>query len=154
MGVSNSSKPRSSKKFLKRSIIIKELRNFFDERGFDEFETPMLQMIPGGAMARPFETHLNALNLDLYLRVAPELYLKRLLVAGFEKVYEIGRNFRNEGMDAHHNPEFTMLEAYIAYKSSDYLKKFIEICFKQLVERVNDGNLAVEYQKKYDDLIK
>src|SRR3989338_6994028 len=118
-------------KFLKRSIIIKELRNFFDERGFDEFETPMLQMIPGGAMARPFETHLNALNLDLYLRVAPELYLKRLLVAGFEKVYEIGRNFRNEGMDAHHNPEFTMLEAYIAYKNSDYLKKFIENFFKE-----------------------
>ena len=153
-------------KFLKRSIIIKELRNFFDERGFDEFETPMLQMIPGGAMARPFETHLNALNLDLYLRVAPELYLKRLLVAGFEKVYEIGRNFRNEGMDAHHNPEFTMLEAYIVYKNSDYLKKFIENFFKQLIKRVNNGNLAVEYQnnkidfngqwkeKKYDDLIK
>ena len=153
-------------KFLKRSVIIKELRNFFDERGFVEFETPMLQTIPGGATAKPFKTHLNALNLDLCLRIAPELYLKRLLAAGFEKVDEIGRNFRNEGMDAHHNPEFTMLEAYIAYKNSDYLKKFIENVFKQLIKRINNGNLAVEYQnnkidfngrwkeKKYDDLIK
>ncbi|MBI2446500.1 MAG: lysine--tRNA ligase [Parcubacteria group bacterium] len=153
-------------KFLKRSVIIKELRNFFDERGFVEFETPMLQTIPGGATARPFETHLNALNLDLYLRIAPELYLKRLLVAGFEKVYEIGRNFRNEGMDAHHNPEFTMLEAYIAYKDSDYLKKFIGNLFEYIVKKVNNGNLVIEYQnnkidfngrwkeKKYDDLVK
>lgn len=153
-------------KFLKRSQIIKELRNFFDERGFDEFETPVLQTIPGGATARPFKTHLNALGMDLYLRIAPELYLKRLLVGGFEKVYEIGRNFRNEGMDAHHNPEFTMLEAYIAYENSDYLKKFIEIFFKHLIKNVNNGKLIIEYQnnkidftkpwkeKDYDDLIK
>ncbi len=154
------------KKILKRSAIIKELRNFFDKQGFCEFETPQLQTIPGGATAWPFKTHLNALNLELYLRVAPELYLKRLLAGGFEKVYEIGRNFRNEGMDAHHNPEFTMLEAYIAYENSDYLKKFIEIFLKQLIKKVNNGNLVVEYEnnkvdfngrwkeKNYDDLIK
>lgn len=153
-------------KFLKRSEIIKELRNFLDERGFDEFETPMLQTIPGGATARPFKTHLNALDMDLYLRVAPELYLKRLLVGGFDKVYEIGRNFRNEGMDAAHNPEFTMLEVYIAYEDSSYLKKFIENLFKYIVKKINNGKLVVEYQnnkidfdkqweeKKYDDLIK
>lgn len=154
------------KKILKRSAIIKELRNFFDKQGFYEFETPMLQLVPGGATARPFKTHLNALNLDLYLRVAPELYLKRLLAAGFEKVYEIGRNFRNEGMDAHHNPEFTMLEAYVAYQNSDYLKKFIENLLKQLVKKINNGGSTIEYdgskidfsrrwkEKNYDDLIK
>ena len=136
-------------KFLKRSQIIKELRNFFDKHGFDEFETPILQAIPGGAEAQPFETRLNALNLDLYLRVAPELYLKRLLVAGFEKVYEIGRNFRNEGMDAHHNPEFTMIEAYIAYENSDYLKKIIPDLFKYIIKKVNNGKLIVNYEDNY-----
>lgn len=153
-------------KFLKRSKIIKELRNFFDQRDFDEFETPMLQAIPGGATANPFKTRLNALDMDLYLRVAPELYLKRLLVGGFEKVYEIDRNFRNEGMDAHHNPEFTLLEVYVAYENSDYLKKFIENLLKQLIKKVNNGTLVVDYQnnkvdfngrwkeKKYDDLVK
>ncbi len=156
----------AKEKFLVRSNIIKELRNFLDERDFDEFETPMLQAIPGGATARPFKTHLNALDIDLYLRVAPELYLKRLLVGGFEKIYEIGRNFRNEGMDAHHNPEFTMLEAYIAYENSEYLKQFIRELFRYLVKKLNDGKLSIEYQdnkidfnsswqeKKYDDLIK
>ncbi len=153
-------------KFLKRSLIIKELRNFFDERRFYEFETPMLQTIPGGATAKPFKTYLNALNMDLYLRVAPELYLKRLLVAGFEKIYEIGRNFRNEGMDAHHNPEFTMLEAYIAYKDSRYLEYFVQELFECLIKKLNNGNLIIEYesnridfskpwqQKSYDELIK
>jgi len=158
--------PEVKKKFITRSIIIKEIKNFFENQGFIEFETPNLQLIPGGATARPFVTRLNALNLDLYLRVAPELYLKRLLVGGFEKVYEIGRNFRNEGMDAHHNPEFTMLEAYIAYENSDYLKKFIENFLKQLVKKVNNGNLVIEYEnnkvdfngrwkeKNYDNLVK
>src|SRR3989338_5288026 len=151
-------------KFLKRSVIIKELRNFFDERGFVEFEPPMLQTIPGGATAKPFKTHLNALNLDLCLRIAPELYLKRLLAAGFEKVYEIGRNFRNEGMDAHHNPEFTMLEAYIAYKDTAFLKTFIKEMFEYLIGKLKGGNLEIEYdgkkinfinwkEKNYDDLI-
>lgn len=153
-------------RFLKRSIIIKELRNFLDKRGFEEFETPMLQTIPGGANARPFKTHLNALDMDLYMRIAPELYLKRLLVGGFEKIYEIGRNFRNEGMDAMHNPEFTMLEAYIAYENSDYLKKFLQEFFRYLVKKINNGSLVTEYEnnkidfgkqwqeKNYDDLIK
>lgn len=157
--------PEIKEKFLIRSRILSELRNFFENNGFVEFETPVFQPIPGGAAAKPFKTHLNALNLDLYLRVAPELYLKRLLVGGFEKVYEIGRNFRNEGMDAHHNPEFTMLEAYIAYKNSDYLKKFIENLFKYIVKKINNGKLEIEYQnnkidfdklweeKNYDDLI-
>ena len=138
----------AKEKFLVRSNIIKKLRNFLDERDFDEFETPMLQAISGGATARPFKTHLNALDMDLYLRVAPELYLKRLLVGGFEKVYEIGRNFRNEGMDAAHNPEFTMLEAYIAYKNSDYLKTFLQELFRYL------GFDQPWQEKDYDDLIK
>lgn len=153
-------------KILKRSEIIKELRNFLDKRGFDEFETPMLQTIPGGATARPFKTHLNALDMDLYLRIAPELYLKRLLVGGFEKVYEIGRNFRNEGMDATHNPEFTMLEAYITYKDSRYLEDLVQELFECLIKKLNNGNLVIEYennridfskpwqQKNYDKLIK
>ena len=158
--------PEIKEKFLTRSRILSELRNFFENNGFIEFETPILQPIPGGATAKPFKTHLNVLNLDLYLRVAPELYLKRLLVGGFEKVYEIGRNFRNEGMDAHHNPEFTMLEAYIAYKNSSYLKIFLRDFFRSLVKKLNDNNLTIIYEdnsidfsrpfeeKKYDDLIK
>lgn len=141
-------------KFLKRSEIIKELRNFLDEQGFDEFETPMLQAIPGGATAKPFKTHLNALNMDLYLRVAPELYLKRLLVGGFEKIYEIGRNFRNEGMDAHHNPEFTMLEVYIAYKDSQYLKIFLKELFEYLIKKLNNGNPVIEYENNRIDFSK
>jgi lysyl-tRNA synthetase class 2 len=158
--------PEIREKFLIRSRILSELRNFFENNGFVEFETPVLQPIPGGAAAKPFKTHLNALNLDLYLRVAPELYLKRLLVGGFEKVYEIGRNFRNEGIDAHHNPEFTMLEAYIAYKNSSYLKIFLGDFFRYLVKKLNDNNLTIIYEnnsidfsrpfeeKNYDDLIK
>ena len=158
--------PEIREKFLIRSRILNELRNFFENNGFVEFETPILQPIPGGAAAKPFKTHLNALNLDLYLRVAPELYLKRILVGGFEKVYEIGRNFRNEGMDAHHNPEFTMLEAYIAYKDSSYLKIFLRDFFRYLVKKLNNNNLTIIYEdnsidfsrpfeeKNYDDLIK
>lgn len=151
--------------FLARSVIVKELRNFLENAGFLEFETPMLQLLPGGATARPFKTHLNALNLDLYLRIAPELFLKRLLVGGYEKIFEIGRNFRNEGMDASHNPEFTMLEAYMAYKDTDFLKVLIKEMFQYLVAKLNNGNLEIEYdekiidfknweEKKYSDLIK
>ena len=109
---------KSREKFIKRSVLISAVRKFLSEKGFTEVETPMLQGIAGGAEAEPFKTHHNALNMDLYLRIAPELYLKRLLVAGFEKVYEIGRNFRNEGISTRHNQEFTMLELYAAY--SDY----------------------------------
>ncbi len=102
--------------FRLRSAVIARIRRFFDDRGFIEVETPMMQTVPGGALARPFKTYHNALGMDLYLRVAPELFLKRLVVGGFDKVYEINRNFRNEGLDAQHNPEFTMLEFYEAYK--------------------------------------
>src|SRR5207248_875538 len=111
--------PEAREVFQLRARIVKFLRAFLDARGFLEVETPMMQPIPCGAIARPFKTHHNALDMDLYLRIAPELYLKRLVVGGLERVYEINRNFRNEGMSAHHNPEFTMLEFYQAY--SDYL---------------------------------
>ncbi|MEW6007946.1 MAG: lysine--tRNA ligase [bacterium] len=104
--------------FEKRSKIIKAIREFLDEKGFLEVETPMMQILPGGAEAEPFKTHHNALDLPLYLRIAPELFLKRLIVGGFDRVYEIGKNFRNEGISTLHNPEFTMLEAYLAY--ADY----------------------------------
>ncbi len=110
--------PEESEIFRLRSAMIAFMRKFFDERGFIEVETPMMQTIPGGALARPFKTHHNALGMDLYLRIAPELYLKRLIVGGMDKVYEINRNFRNEGISSQHNPEFTMLEWYQAY--SDY----------------------------------
>ncbi len=103
--------------FVTRARIIQELRRFFDARGYIEVETPMMHPIPGGAAARPFVTHHNTLDLDLYLRIAPELYLKRLTVGGFDRVYEINRNFRNEGISTQHNPEFTMLEFYEAYSN-------------------------------------
>jgi lysyl-tRNA synthetase class 2 len=108
--------PEAGDVFRLRSAVVAHIRRFFDERGFIEVETPMMHTIPGGALARPFKTFHNALGLDLYLRIAPELYLKRLVVGGFDKVYEINRNFRNEGIDAQHNPEFTMLEFYEAYR--------------------------------------
>jgi lysyl-tRNA synthetase class 2 len=118
--------PHVKEHFVRRSRMIKLIRDFFDERGFIEVETPMMHQIPGGATARPFVTHHNALGLDLYLRIAPELYLKRLLVGGFERVYEINKNFRNEGISARHNPEFTMLEFYVAYKDYNFLMDFTE----------------------------
>ncbi|MBM4080212.1 MAG: lysine--tRNA ligase, partial [Planctomycetes bacterium] len=107
--------PEVMQKFLTRIKIIKHIRRYLDERGFVEVETPMMQAIPGGATAKPFITHHNTLDLDLYLRISPELYLKRLLIGGMERVYEIGRNFRNEGISTRHNPEFTMMEIYQAY---------------------------------------
>lgn len=110
--------PEVKDTFIKRSKIISSIRNYLDSHGFIEVETPMLNTIPGGAAARPFITHHNSLNLDMYLRIATELYLKRLIVGGMERVYEIGRNFRNEGMDVRHNPEFTCIELYQAY--TDY----------------------------------
>ena len=112
--------------FEKRSEIIRKIRAFLDKNNFIEVETPILQTIPGGTLAKPFKTHLNALDLDLYLRIAPELYLKRLLVGGFERVYEIGRCFRNEGMDKNHNPDFTMLEFYVSYWDFEKLMDFTE----------------------------
>src|SRR4030042_4607797 len=117
-------------KFELRSKIIKSLREFFENEGFLEVETPILQPIYGGAKAKPFKTRLNALNLDLYLRISPELYLKRLIVGGFEKIYEIGKCFRNEGMDKSHNPDFTMLEFYWAYADYKDLMKLTEKMFE------------------------
>lgn len=134
-------------RFEKRSEIIKNLRKFFDDEGFMEVETPILQPLPGGALARPFKTHLNALDMDLYLRVAPELYLKRLIVGGFEKVYEIGRQFRNEGMDKSHNPDFTELEFYWAYANYEQLMELTEELFEFLVPE-----LEIEYQGNKIDL--
>ena len=131
--------PEARKIFETRSNIVKALRQIFDERGFIEVETPILQSLPGGALAKPFKTFLNALKTDLYLRIAPELYLKRLLVGGFEKIYEIGRCFRNEGMDWSHNPDFTMLELYWAYKDRDFLMEFVEDFISEVVKKIKNG---------------
>ncbi|MBI4686178.1 MAG: lysine--tRNA ligase [Nitrospirae bacterium] len=136
--------PNVREVFLKRSKAIKSIRNFFDSRGFIEVETPMMQPVPGGATARPFKTHHNALGIDLFLRIAPELYLKRLLVGGYEKVYEINRNFRNEGISTKHNPEFTMLEFYIAYADYQYLMNFTEEIITYVCKDVA-GDLRVTY---------
>ena len=136
--------------FVLRSRIIHAIREFFVMRGFLEVETPMMQPIPGGATARPFKTHHNALGMDLYLRVAPELYLKRLVVGGLERVFEINRNFRNEGVSVEHNPEFTMLEFYMAYATYEDLMTLTEELLVQVVEKVH-GTKAIEYQKQAID---
>jgi len=137
--------PEVRDKFIMRSKIIETLRSILLKEGFLEVETPVLQPIPGGALAKPFKTHLNALRMDLYLRVAPELYLKRLLVGGFEKVCEFGRSFRNEGMDASHNPDFTMLEFYWAYQDKDRLMKFTERMMTDLLKKTKK-TLQITYQ--------
>lgn len=134
--------------FIKRGEILRFLRNYLEKNGFLEVETPILQTIAGGAKAQPFKTKLNALNIDLYLRIAPELYLKRLLVGGFEKVYEMGRNFRNEGMDKAHNPEFTMLEFYAAYWDYKDMMDFTEKLLKSLDKKIFGKKFKkVEYSK-------
>jgi len=135
------------KKFETRSLIIKFLREFLEEKGFLAVETPILQPVYGGARAKPFKTHLNAMNMDLYLRIAPELYLKRLLIGGFEKVYEIGKCFRNEGVDRSHNPDFTMLEFYWAYADYKDLMKLTEQMFAYVLKKVF-GKLEIEYEGK------
>lgn len=122
--------------FVKRSLLIRELRRFLDEHGYFEVETPILQPIPGGALARPFRTHHNALDMALYLRIAPELYLKRLIVGGLNRVYDLNRNFRNEGISYKHNPEYTMLEFYQAYSNYYDLMDLTEEMFKRVVDRV------------------
>ena len=128
--------PESREVFERRAAIVRFLRRFLDERGFLEVETPMMQPIAGGALARPFVTHHNALDLDLYLRIAPELYLKRLVVGGMPRVYEINRNFRNEGISTQHNPEFTMLEFYQAYASAEDLMRLSEELFSSVAREV------------------
>ncbi len=131
--------------FLKRTRTIRLLREFLDARGFVEVETPMMQKIPGGAAAKPFVTHHNALGIDLYLRIAPELYLKRLVIGGFERVYEINRNFRNEGISTQHNPEFTMLEFYQAYATFEDLMEMTEEMIGTIAEQIN-GSKEIVYQ--------
>ena len=137
--------------FVKRSQIIQALRSFFLARDFLEVETPMMQPIPGGAEATPFVTHHNALDMDLYLRIAPELYLKRLVVGGFERVFEINRSFRNEGVSTQHNPEFTMLEFYQAYATYEDLMALTEQLFAEIAQKVN-GSTTVTYQENTIEL--
>lgn len=142
--------PKVRENFLLRSKITREIRSFLSDKNFLEVETPILQPIPGGALAKPFKTHLNALNFDLYLRVSPELYLKKLLVGGFEKIYEIGRCFRNEGMDKYHNPDFTMMELYWAYQDRDGLMRFVERFLKEIIKKTKK-NLFISYGNKEID---
>ena len=130
--------------FVKRARILKAIRRFFDDRGYLEVETPMMQPVAGGAAAKPFKTHHNALDLELYLRIAPELYLKRLVVGGMDRVYEINRNFRNEGVSTQHNPEFTMLEFYQAYANYHDLMDLTEELIRQVALEVN-GSLVTEF---------
>jgi len=140
-------------RFILRSKVIWTLRQFLEKENYLEVETPILQILYGGAKAKPFKTHLNALDLDLYLRIAPELYLKRLIIGGFEKIYEYAKNFRNEGMDREHNPEFSMIELYAAYQDRDYLFQFIENLMIYLLEQLKevlplkDGYLTTQGKK-------
>ncbi len=141
--------------FLKRAIVLRTLRSILDEAGYTEVETPTLQNIAGGASARPFITHFNALDIDMYMRIATELYLKRLIVGGFEGVYEIGKNFRNEGMDRTHNPEFTCMELYVQYKDYNWMMSFTEQLLEKICTAVNgkpetviDGN-TISFKAPY-----
>jgi len=137
--------------FLKRNRVVRAVRSFLEQRDFLEVETPMMQPIPGGAEAAPFKTHHNALSMDLFLRIAPELYLKRLVVGGLERVFEINRNFRNEGVSTQHNPEFTMLEFYQAYATYEDLMHLTEAMLRHVAEQVN-GSTTITYQGRTIDL--
>ncbi|MGZ5080069.1 MAG: lysine--tRNA ligase [Usitatibacter sp.] len=143
--------PESREVFIKRSKLVQAIREFFVARGYLEVETPMMHAIPGGAAAKPFKTHHNALDMELYLRIAPELYLKRLTVGGMEKVFEINRNFRNEGISTRHNPEFTMLEFYEAYQDYHYLMDLTEELLRECAMKVL-GTTALTYQGDTIDL--
>ena len=147
------SNEQSRETFAKRIAIVREIRGFFEERGFLEVETPMLQTVAGGAAAQPFQTHHKALNLDLYLRIAPELYLKRLLVGGFNKIFELNRNFRNEGISRKHNPEFTMLEAYWAYADFEKVANLVEELICHLAEKIG-GSLHIEHRDAEGKIIR
>lgn len=144
------SDPESREVFVKRGKIIKAIKKFLDDRGFMEVETPVLQPIYGGAAASPFTTHHNALDMKLYMKISPELYLKRLIVGGFDKVYEVGKNFRNEGIDRSHNPEFTMLEFYEAYTDYNYQMKQFEELVSTVCKEIT-GSTKVQYQGKEID---
>ncbi|MCI7598905.1 MAG: lysine--tRNA ligase [Bacteroidales bacterium] len=141
--------------FIKRATVLRTMRRIFDAAGYTEVETPTLQSIPGGASARPFITHFNALNIDMYMRIATELYLKRLIVGGFEGVYEIGKNFRNEGMDRFHNPEFTCMELYVPYKDYNWMMSFTEKMLEEICVAVNGkpevqiGDQLVSFKAPY-----
>ena len=141
--------------FVKRATVLRTMRRIFDQAGYTEVETPTLQSIPGGASARPFITHFNALNIDMYMRIATELYLKRLIVGGFEGVYEIGENFRNEGMDRFHNPEFTCMELYVPYKDYNWMMGFTEKMLEEICTAVNGkpevqiGDKLVSFKAPY-----
>ena len=139
------SNPESMEVFQKRIAIVREIRRFLEDRGFIEVETPMMQAVPGGAAAAPFKTHHNALGVDLYLRIAPELYLKRLLVGGFAKIFELNRNFRNEGISRRHNPEFTMLEAYWACADFEKMAELVEEMVCHVAQTVC-GTLQIEHK--------
>jgi lysyl-tRNA synthetase, class II len=143
--------PASREVFVKRSQIVQAIREFFVARGYLEVETPMLHPIPGGAAARPFVTHHNALDMEMFMRIAPELYLKRLVVGGLEKVFEINRNFRNEGISTRHNPEFTMLEFYEAYRDYNYLMDLTEALLREVTSKVL-GTTTITYQGETIDL--
>jgi lysyl-tRNA synthetase class 2 len=143
--------PQVKETFYKRSEIIQVMKEFLLHRDFLEVETPMMQPIPGGATARPFKTHHNALDMDLYMRIAPELYLKRLVIGGLERVFELNRNFRNEGISAQHNPEFTMLEFYQSYSTYADLMTMTEEMIREVAERVL-GSLQFTYQGVSVDL--
>ena len=134
--------PQVREVFVKRTKLFTAMRNFFNQKGYMEVETPVLQSIPGGAAARPFITHHNALDIPLYLRIANELYLKRLIVGGFEGVYEFSKNFRNEGMDRTHNPEFTAMEIYVAYKDYYWMMDFTELLLEHCAKEVNGNTIA------------
>ena len=138
--------PSSRETFLQRSAVVREIRRFLEERGFLEVETPMMQAVPGGAAAEPFKTHHNALGMDFYLRIAPELYLKRLLVAGFPKVFELNRSFRNEGISRRHNPEFTMLEAYWAYADFSLMSVLVEELICHLAVMLGNSDHHVRHR--------
>lgn len=152
------SSPESRERFIKRSKIIRLMREFFDKHDFIEVETPMLHPIPGGAAAKPFLTHHNALDMELFLRIAPELFLKRLTVGGLERVYEINRCFRNEGVSTRHNPEFTSVEWYIAYKDFHWMMDFIEELLQFIVKNTNDsmvvqyGEMLIDFGKPFERL--
>lgn len=143
----------SKKVFQQRIQIVREIRDFLHARGFQEVETPMMQSVAGGAAARPFQTHHNALNIDLFLRIAPELYLKRLLVGGFDKIFEMNRNFRNEGISRRHNPEFTMLEVYWAYADFEAMAAMVEEMICQLAQSTN-GSEIVEHKDAEGNVVK